>query len=419
MKVAAIIAEYNPFHNGHKFHIEKTKELTGADYVIAIISGNYVQRGTPAIIDKYSRTEMALSCGVDLVIELPTCYATASAEYFAYGAVSILNQLGIVDYLCFGSECDDIETLHYIAKIFISNPPEFSKLLNSYLKKGNSFPKARHLALNDYLGKVDDNIDLDKLNSVLASPNNILGIEYIKALLKLNSSIKPITILRQGEGYNSDNLPEDNEFSSASGIRNEITHSGLGIDKLNKYMPSCCYDLFKENYKVTFPIHLDDFSQFAYFALQRENKVSLTNYVDIDQNIANKIINSRDNLNDLGYFIGSLKSKDITYSRLSRGILHIILGIKDSHMNMFINETPEYARILGFRENSSELIKKIKKASNLSIITKLSLGQKKLSISGRNMLELDINSAHLYNKVVFWKYQTEISNEYKHGVIIK
>ena len=184
MKVAAIIAEYNPFQNGHKFHIEKTKELTGADYVIAIISGNYVQRGTPAIIDKYSRTEMALSCGVDLVIELPTCYATASAEYFAYGAVSILNQLGIVDYLCFGSECDDIETLHYIAKILISNPPEFSKLLNSYLKKGNSFPKARHLAINDYLGKVDDNIDLDKLNSVLASPNNILGLEYIKALLK-------------------------------------------------------------------------------------------------------------------------------------------------------------------------------------------------------------------------------------------
>ena len=419
MKVAAIIAEYNPFHNGHKYHIEKTKELTDADYIIAIISGNYVQRGTPAIIDKYSRTEMALNNGIDLVIELPTCYATASAEYFAYGAVSILNQLGIVDYLCFGSECAVIETIQYIAKLLISNPPEFSQILNSYIKKGNSFPRARHLALNEYLGKYNDQIDIDKLDNVLASPNNILGIEYIKALLKLNSSIEPITILRQGEDFNSNHLPEDNSFSSASGIRNEITHSGLGIDKLNKYMPANCYDIFKENYKSTFPIHMDDFSQIAYFALQRENKISLTNYLDIDQNIANKIINSRDNLNDLGYYLGSLKSKDITYSRLSRGILHIILGIKDSHMNMFINETPEYARVLGFKEQSSDLIKKIKKTSNINIITKLTLGMKKLSITGRNMLELDINSAHLYNKIVFWKYQTELPNEYKKGVIIK
>ena len=167
MKVAAVIAEYNPFHNGHKYHIEKTKELTGADYIIAIISGNYVQRGTPAIIDKYSRTKMALSNGVDLVIELPTCYATASAEYFAYGAVSILNQLGVVDYLCFGSECADIDTLHYIANILVKNPPEFSRILNSYLREGKSFPKARHLALIEYLSNKTELIDIDKLNAVL------------------------------------------------------------------------------------------------------------------------------------------------------------------------------------------------------------------------------------------------------------
>lgn len=419
MKVAAIIAEYNPFHNGHKYHIEKTKELTGADYIIAIISGNYVQRGTPAIIDKYSRTKMALENGVDLVIELPTCYATASAEYFAYGAVSILNQLGVVDYLCFGSECADIETLHYIANILVKNPPEFSRILNSYLKEGKSFPKARHLALIEYLSNKTELIDIDKLNSVLDTPNNILGIEYIKALIKLDSSIEPITILRQGEGYNSNLLPEDNNLSSASGIRNEIIHSGLGIDKIDKYMPSNCYEIFKENYHKTFPIHLDDFTQIAYYALHQENKVSLSGYLDIDQNIANKIINTRDNLNDLGYYLGSLKSKDITYSRLSRGMLHIILGIKDSNMNMFMSNTPEYARILGFKEKSSELLKIIKKSSNLNIISKLSLGIKKLSITGRNMLELDINSSHLYNKIVFWKYHTELPNEYKQGVIIK
>lgn len=418
MKVAAIIAEYNPFHNGHKYHIEKTKKLTGADYVIAIISGNYVQRGTPAIIDKYSRTKMALSNGVDLVIELPTCYATASAEYFAYGAVSILNQLGVVDYLCFGSECADIDTLHYIAGILVKNPPEFSTILNSYLKKGKSFPKARHLSLIQYLSNESEQIDIEKLNSVLDTPNNILGIEYIKALIKLNSTIEPITILRKGEGYNSNHLPKDNNLSSASGIRNEITHGGLGIDKIDKYVPSNCYEIFKDNYHKTFPIHLDDFTQFAYYALQQENNISLTGYLDIDQNIANKLINTRENLKELGYYLGSLKTKDITYSRLSRGILHIILGIKDSNMNMFMTKQPEYARILGFKESSSELLKNIKKSSNINIISKLSLGKKKLSITGRNMLELDINSSHLYNKTVFWKYQTELPNEYKHGVII-
>ena len=419
MKVAAVIAEYNPFHNGHKYHIEKTKELTGSDYIIAIISGNYVQRGTPAIIDKYSRTTMALSNGVDLVIELPTCYATASAEYFAYGAVSILNQLGVVDYLCFGSECADIDTLHYIANILVKDPPEFSRILNSYLKEGKSFPKARHLALIEYLSNKTKLIDIDKLNAVLDTPNNILGIEYIKALIKLDSSIEPITILRQGEGYNSNLLPEDNNLSSASGIRNEIIHSGLGIDKIDKYMPSNCYEVFKENYHKTFPIHLDDFTQLAYYALHHENKVSLTGYLDIDQNIANKIINTRDNLNDLGYYLGSLKSKDLTYSRLSRAMLHIILGIKDSNMNMFMTNEPEYARILGFRKKSSELLKIIKKSSNLNIISKLSLGIKKLSITGRNMLELDINSSHLYTKIVFWKYHIELPNEYKQGIIIQ
>lgn len=420
MKVAAIIAEYNTFHNGHKYHIEETKKLTGADYVVAIISGNYVQRGTPAIINKYCRTEMALNNGIDLVIELPTCYATSSAEYFAYGAVSILNQLGVVDYLCFGSECADIETLTYIANILVTNPVEYSFALNSYLRKGNSFPKARQLALTEYAKNLKNSeLDIDKLINVIEAPNNILGIEYIKSLIKLNSNIKPITILRKGEGYNSDLLPDDNNLSSASGIRNHIIHSGLGDDKVLNYMPNDCYDILKDNYKKTFPIHMDDFTQLAYFALQKENNVSLTQYVDIDQNIANKLINSKENLDELGYYIGSLKTKDITYTRLSRSILHIMLGLKDTNMNDYMNNPCEYARILGFKESSSTLLKTIKKNSSLNIVSKLSLGMKKLTLTGRTMLEMDINASNIYNKIVYWKYQQTIPNEYKHGVVIK
>jgi predicted nucleotidyltransferase len=164
---------------------------------------------------------------------------------------------------------------------------------------------------------------------------------------------------------------------------------------------------------------MDDFTQLAYFALQKENNVSLTQYVDIDQNIANKLINSKENLDELGYYIGSLKTKDITYTRLSRSILHIMLGLKDTNMNDYMNNPCEYARILGFKESSSTLLKTIKKNSSLNIVSKLSLGMKKLTLTGRTMLEMDINASNIYNKIVYWKYQQTIPNEYKHGVVIK
>ena len=176
MKVAAIITEYNPFHNGHKFHIEETKRITGADYIIVIMSGNFVQRGEPSIIDKYSRTSMALGNGADSILELPTCYACSSAEYFAYGAISILNKLGIVDYLCFGSECNHIEHMHTIAQILANPTKSFTSYLNECLKKGNSYPKARELALiNHFRNNTDFNSQ--DIKNIISSPNNILGIE--------------------------------------------------------------------------------------------------------------------------------------------------------------------------------------------------------------------------------------------------
>ena len=172
MKIVGLITEYNPFHNGHKYHIEKAKEITGADYVIAVMSGNFVQRGAPAILPKHLRTAMALDGGCDMVIELPVCYATGSAEYFASGAISILDNLGCVDVVCFGSECGNYEILETIARILVNEPLEYKELLQTYLKQGNSFPVARQQALKNYFHD-------DVLDAVLESPNNILGIEYI------------------------------------------------------------------------------------------------------------------------------------------------------------------------------------------------------------------------------------------------
>ena len=211
MKTAGIIAEYNPFHRGHEYQIQYTKEKLGADYVIVTMSGDYVQRGTPALISKHLRAEMALRCGADLVLEMPVSVSTASAEAFAMGGVSLLDSLGVVDMLCFGSESGEISTLQKLAEILVKEPDEYKHLLKSFLSQGLSFPTARSQALTEYLKAV---CRLTKANTVedsatfssnaariLNTPNNILGIEYCKALLRLNSKIQPVTIRRKGMGY--------------------------------------------------------------------------------------------------------------------------------------------------------------------------------------------------------------------------
>ena len=223
MRIVGIIAEYNPFHNGHQYHIEKSLELTGADAAVVVMSGNFIQRGAPAIMPKHSRAKMALKNGASLVIELPVPYATGSAEYFAYGAVSLLDDFGCVDALCFGSECGNLNLLKTLAKILVKEPAEYKELLSCYLKQGNSFPLARQYAMRDYLHS-------DQVNDILAEPNNILGIEYLKALYRLNSTIEPYTIQRVSSHYHDQELQES--YSSASAIRNVIKSEDFDSLKL-------------------------------------------------------------------------------------------------------------------------------------------------------------------------------------------
>ena len=199
-KVLGTIAEYNPFHNGHLYHIKKSIEETGADFVICVMSGNFVQRGNTSIIDKWTKAKMALANGVDLVIELPTVYSVSSAENFAEGAIKLLDSLKIVDTISFGIEAKDIASLNNIANVFYMEPKEYTNILNHELKKGISFPKARENALSFFLHKSNN---FENFSNVLSSPNNILGIEYIKAIKKINSSIKPYTIERFSADYHS------------------------------------------------------------------------------------------------------------------------------------------------------------------------------------------------------------------------
>ena len=237
MKTMGIIAEFNPFHNGHKYLIEKAKKITGAENAIIVCSGNYVQRGMPAFYDKSLRTKAALRNGADVVLELPCCYATASAETFAASAVKLLDSLDCVDYLCFGCETDNIKVLPKIVSILLNEPDDFKNMLSLYLKNGYSFPKSRAKALTDYC--LENNIlQFDELDNLLNKPNNILAIEYLKAIKRLNSSIKPVAIKRVGAGYNSKKT--NTTFASATGIRNEIA-SGNSIESL---IPSNCNNLY-------------------------------------------------------------------------------------------------------------------------------------------------------------------------------
>ena len=298
MKIVGLITEYNPFHNGHLYHIEEAKRITGSDTAVVVMSGDYVQRGTPAFMPKRIRAEMALRCGAGAVFELPVCYATGSAEYFALGAVSLLDRLGIVDCICFGSECDDLEAMSRAADILLTEPKEYQTLLRSSLKEGNPFPAARQKALAAYTGSTD-------IARILTEPNNILGIEYLKALKKLGSSMTPYTIQRRGAGYHDRELA--GRFSSASAIRSLLAYSGSSLrteqtggtfdnipfsnilDDLENQVPSSCLSLLKDYHRVQYPIYQNDFSLLLKYKLLNKRTESLLRYMDVSDELANRI----------------------------------------------------------------------------------------------------------------------------------
>ena len=400
MESVGIIAEYNPFHNGHQYHIEKAKELTGADTAIVIMSGNFTQRGTPAIMPKHLRTQAALLSGASLVIELPVCFSTGSAEIFAYGAVSILEKLGCVDTLCFGSECGDITLLQKLSHILSEEPDYYKERLNFYLRQGNSFPTAREHALHDYE-------PTSEIGSILSQPNNILGIEYLKALHRLESTIKPYTIKRISSHYHDKELQE--QYSSASAIREVLSKDTLHL--LEEQMPSNVLAFLKEQQNQRYPITANDFSVLLKHQLLKETCVSLCDYADVSEELANRIHNHLNEYIDFEQFCACLKTKEITYARISRALLHILLGIRTSDCTK-----PEYARILGFRKADTAVLSEIKKHATIPLISKLGTAEE-LSSTAKHMLETDIYASNLYESVLTDKFKTPFINEYEHSIV--
>lgn len=368
MKISGIIVEYNPLHNGHLFHINKTKELTNSDLIIAVMSGNFTQRGIPSIIDKWTKTKLALQNGVDIVLELPSIYALSSAEFFSHGAVSLLNNLGVVNSICFGSEAGDITLLETIAEVLVNEPDEFKVLLKEELSKGLLFPKARSLALIEYLTSKTD-YHKDYLSSQLNSSNNILGIEYIKSLKRLNSSIKPYTIKRLGGSYNSENL--NDVFSSATSIRRALSDNE-NILNLKNHVPESVHqelmELQKNNYTFTFENMM--YPYIRYKALTSRHNF-FENIPDASEGLHNKILSSLETSSTYEDCISACKSKRYTYTRISRILCQYYLDFYNYDIVNMRKASCPYARLLGFTETGASALKLIKDNSSIPLYSKL------------------------------------------------
>lgn len=413
MKTVGIVAEYNPFHNGHAYHIKKAKEITGADCAIIIMSGNFVQRGTPAILDKYTRTKMALLGGADLVLEIPTLYATSSAELFALGSVLTLEKLHHIDFLCFGSEEGKIEPFLESASFFLDESASFKNNLSMFLKQGDSFPKARAKALN--LEQFDGLTCQNNNNSedFLSLPNNILGIEYLKILKKYHSPITPVTVQRKNVHYHDKNLYHF--FSSASAIREAMNQNQT--EKALSSIPDSCHDLIMEEYKKSFPICLDDFSSHFYFLLQRETN-SLSSFLDIKEELANRILKLKNPTLSITEFISVLKNKAFTYTAIQRGILHYLLNIeKELSEEVKLDEIVYYARVLGMNKKGAAFLKEAKKTSEIPFIQRPARAYKVLSPLGKQVFDIDLRAYELYQLIQYEKFGVKPQSEYLRGIV--
>lgn len=388
MKTAAIICEYNPLHKGHIYHMRYTKELTGCDAIVCLMSGNFMQRGIPSIMDKWNRAEIAVLSGADLVIELPAVFSVSSAEFFAQGAVKLLQDLSIIDFLSFGSESGDINLIKTSAKIIGSEPIEYRELLKKHLDEGLPFAKARSKSLIEYLTLKDININTkESIESFIESPNNILALEYCKALDKINSIIKPVTITRHGDGYNHKELSSN--FASATAIREALRIKSP--DLIKEHLPDYTYKKLKEiqesNYEFTFE---EDMFPYLKYKLLLNN--DLNKLPDVSEGLDNKIYSSIINSNSLKELILNSKSKRYTYTRLNRILCQYFIGF-DNYQLDFLRRTPSsYARILAFNDKGRILIKRMKKSSQLELINKI-------PSNINRMLELDIQCTKAYSLI--------------------
>lgn len=414
MKAVGLVTEYNPFHNGHLYHLNKAMELTGADISVAVMSGDFVQRGEPAVLDKYTRTFMALNSGVNLVVELPVNYAVSSAESFAAGALKVLDYVK-ADSIAFGSESGDIERLSKLAHILCDNEDTLYKEISKYTANGISYAAARQ--------KVVEKLTDKDTAAMLTSSNNILAVEYLKAIIKNNYAIKPYTVQRQGDSYNDTDIRS--KYASATALR-----ENLKADNISKYIPVKAGLILSSNTNYIYP---DDITEALFtrllgilFASSYDKNVFIENvmrYPDVNKEIAGRLYKSAMDMitrtvpqgaesKDNGAFsFGSLcehiKTKEVPLSRIKRALVRITLGLDKKHMEKYANEP--YIRVLGFDKKGQEYLSYIRKTVEVPLITKIA--------DYKEMLLDDIHAANIYNMIVAGKYGVKEFGDFVRGPV--
>lgn len=403
-KILAVICEYNPFHNGHLYHLNESIKKNSPDYVVGIMSGNFVERGNTALINKWSRAQMALASGVDMVIELPTIYAISSAENFASGAIKILNSFKSDVCLSFGSECGDISVLNRFADILFKEPPEYVTMLNHELAKGISFPKARENAMLLYIN------DIRSSANILSGSNNILSIEYLKQIMKTGNKISPLTIKRIGTEYNSLSIAK--HIASATAIREML----LQKKSVKDLMPKTSYDILKNDLGTgKFVLDVSQFGREIIYKLRCMSIEQIANLPDVSEGLEYKIKDAANSCNSLETLCLMVKSKRYTLTRINRIMLYALLDITKQDYENSKKATP-YIRVLGVTEKGKSLLSELSHNKKLNIITSVKQFMDKNNNKVlKNMLEKDILATNVYT--LGYKKNSEANLDYTNKLI--
>lgn len=404
-KILAIICEYNPFHNGHLYQLYESIKMTSPDYVVCVMSGNFVERGNTALINKWARTEMALKSGVDMVIELPTVYSISSAENFAAGAIKILNSLKCDTLLSFGSECGDISTLYKFADIILNEPKEYVTMLNHELSKGLSFPKARENAIMLYIN------DIRNCANVLNGSNNILAIEYLKQIMKTKSKMDAFTIKRVGNEYNSKTT--SGNIASATAIREML----LDKKSVKNLMPRSSYSILREELgNGRFVLDVSQFENIILYKLRSMPIEQISDLPDVSEGLEYKIKEAANSCNTLDELLSKVKSKRYTLTRINRIMLYALLDITKQDYENSQKVTP-YVRVLGVSQNGKTLLSELSKNKKINVIT--SVKQFMDNNSNKNLkslLEKDIMATNIYT--LCYRKNSQANLDYTQKLII-
>lgn len=385
--VVGVIVEYNPFHNGHLYHLRQAVNVTSADAVVAVMSGNFLQRGEPALIDKWTRAEMALRGGADLVMELPVVYACQPAEWFAFGAVSILEATGIVDALCFGSESGELSELKTAARTMMSESDAFREELHHHLKKGWSYPRA----YGHTLQKLNPHLPVE-----FAQPNNMLGLHYLAALTQLNSRIEPFTIRREKAAYHQ-TRPAEGSIASATAIRQAWFETN-NLQTIQPYVPATTFRLLEAyTAKGIPPLTWELFHQALVAKLLSMTTAELKEYYGIDEGLEFRLLRQLPHAETIHAYLSAVKTKRYTWNRLQRSLVSILLGWRKADVNPSqLAKGPAYLRILGFTDRGRLLLQQMRETSSLPVLTRIKRERPP-------MLEEDLRAAQMYHLATGWQ----------------